>query len=166
MAERQTREPVSRQDNLYGQRQDDPYLSSKKYAEPTVCPDCGAVFHKGHWGWGEAVADSAKQRCPACSRIQDQVPAGILTLEGDFLQEHKQEILTLIHHKEQSEKNEHALERIMDIDDQSDPSKIIIRFTGIHLTKSTGQAVHNAYQGDFEVQFGDRDSVMRASWKR
>ena len=33
----------------------DPYKSVKKQLEPTVCPQCGAVYHGGRWGMVELM---------------------------------------------------------------------------------------------------------------
>lgn len=124
------------------------------------------MFHKGRWQWGDAPADATAHRCPACNRIHDRVPAGILTLGGTFYQTHREEIDHLVHNLEAKEKAEHPLERIMDIETTEEGSQTVINLTSIHLTKGIGEALHHAYQGQFEFQFAEEDGVMRAAWTR
>ena len=72
-----------RGDRLIKERIHDPYLSREKLPEPTVCPECRAVFTEGRWQWQSSVAEDANETlCPACRRIREKVPAGILTLSG------------------------------------------------------------------------------------
>lgn len=153
-----------RKDRMYEEHVQDPYLSRGKLPEPTVCPTCGAVYHKGHWQWGEAAAGAHEHRCPACQRIHDHVPAGILTVGGSFFAEHRDEILRTIHNLEAKEKGEHPLERIMDSSEEGDG--MVFRFTGHHLTRATGEALHHAYHGALEFKHTDSDGVMHASWRR
>ena len=62
-----------------------------------MCRDCGVVFRDGRWQWSpELPTGAADALCPACQRIRDQVPAGFLTLSGDFLQPHREEIMHLL----------------------------------------------------------------------
>jgi hypothetical protein len=42
-----------RRDQLVQEAEHDAYKSKGKLPEPTVCPDCGAVYHAGHWQWLE-----------------------------------------------------------------------------------------------------------------
>jgi hypothetical protein len=153
-----------RRDRMYEQHVKDPYIARGKWKEPSVCPDCAAVYHKGHWQWGEAPQGAHQHRCPACARIHDKVPAGFLTLGGEFFKAHKPEILQMIRNHESKEKAQHALERIMTIDEQGDG--VTIQYTGVHLTEGTGKALHSAYQGDLNIEFNERDAQIRVSWQR
>ena len=155
-----------RRDSTYEQHVDDPYLARGKLKEPTACPDCGAVFRNGRWQWSAAPAGAHSHRCPACSRIHDKAPAAQLTLSGEFYRGHRDEIMSLVHNTEEKEKQEHPLERIMAVDEATNEPGVVISYTGIHLAKSTGNAVHHAYQGQFEFEYTDRDSVLRLSWQR
>ena len=74
-----------RQDRLIQERVHDPYMKGSKPVEPTVCPECGVVFSGGRWQWqADAPEGAQKEWCPACQRIRDKVPAGFLTLSGEF----------------------------------------------------------------------------------
>ena len=153
-----------RRDSIYQERVHDPYQSREKYREPTVCPDCTAVFHNGRWQWGPVPDGAHRHRCPACARIHDRVPAGILTIEGDYFAAHKAEILSLVHHHEAQENVEHPLERIIAIDEQGQGATI--SFTGVHLARGTGEALRHACHGELTIDFSDKDDLIRVSWKR
>ena len=74
----------------------DSYQARSKPVEPAVCPDCGALFHKGGWKWLPAPAQAHRELCPACHRIRDKFPAGYVALDGEFLREHRDEVLQLL----------------------------------------------------------------------
>ena len=151
-------------ERAYGERNEDPYQSRGKYPEPSVCIGCGAVFHKGRWQWGMAPESAHKHLCPACQRIHDRVPAGILTVSGAFFNEHRQEILNLIHNAEAKERAEHPLQRIMRIEGQN--AGIVVSFTDMHLARGIGEGLHHAYQGEVYYQYTDKEGVLRVQWTR
>ncbi len=151
-------------DRMYGERLEDPYQARGKYTEPTVCSGCGAVFHKGRWRWGAPIAGAKEQLCPACQRIHDGQPAGIVTIRGDFFAAHRDEILNLITNAEEKERPEHPLQRVMGIEDQGDG--IVVSLTDMHLTRGIGEALHHAYEGELTYDYNDKDTVFRVSWTR
>lgn len=153
-----------RKDRMYEEHVQDPYHAREKWKEPSVCPDCKAIFHRGRWQWGSAPEGAHEHRCPACARIHDQVPAGILTLSGEFLAQHREEIMHLVRNQEEKEKAEHPLERIMSVEESDDG--ITVNYTGIHLSRGTGEALHHAYQGDLDITFNDSDAQIRVNWSR
>ena len=160
-----SRSQQTQQHQMYEPHRQDPYQNTKKLSEPTQCPDCGLVYKKGRWQITSATEDIPQaQRCPACARIHDKVPAGVLQLSGNFFFEHKEEVLSLIHHKERDEKNQHPLERIMSIEESE--GEIRISYTGLHLTRSTGEALHHAYQGKLSIMHNDHDAPIRVQWQR
>ena len=84
----------------------DPYLHKEKYSDPSVCESCNVVFTKGMYKWKKVIPENAsKIICPACQRIKDNFEGGYLILAGNFLSEHKEEILNLVKHTEQIEKD-------------------------------------------------------------
>lgn len=141
----------------------DPYLERGKIAEPAVCGDCGAIYHQGRWQWGTPAAGAHAARCPACRRIQEGMPAGYLTIEGDFAQSHRDELLNLVRNLEQREKTEHSLKRIMAIDDAD--GKLMITTTDIHLARHLGEALQRAYQGDLDFHYNKEQYLLRLRWR-
>ena len=153
-----------RHDRLIHERVHDPYHSKRKLPEPTVCPDCGAVYHQGRWSWAEPPASAHEVLCPACHRVRDKAPAGFLTLGGAFFGAHKEEIMHLIHNLEEREKSEHPLKRIMGVEVHDEDT--VITFTDPHLARGAGEALHHAYQGELDFTYAEEDNMLRVSWRR
>jgi hypothetical protein len=149
---------------IYDDPQHDPYATRQKYAEPTVCTDCGAVFRRGRWQWGEAPAAAQPALCPACHRVRDRLPAGTVTLEGPFVVEHRGDLLGLIRNQEKLEKGERPLHRIMAIDDAGD--RIVVTTTDIHLPRRIGDALKSAHEGELDIRYGAGEYSVRVRWNR
>ncbi len=153
-----------RRDQLMQESVHDSYQSKGKLPEPTVCPECGAVFHQGRWQWMERPAKSHKTTCPACQRINDRFPAGYVLLGGAFLDAHEAEITQLLRHHEEKENAEHPLQRIMAVTRNAQGMEVTT--TGIHLARALGDALHHAYQGTLEYHYNPDQMLLRVSWMR
>ena len=156
---------VARGNRLIRERVHDPYKARLKPKEPTICRTCGAVFRSGRWQWAKiAPSDATEALCQACHRIADNYPAGEVTLNGRFLDAHRQEILNLAHNVEKSENSEHPLNRIMDIDQSAD--RTVITTTDIHLPRRIGQAIFDAWEGDLDFHYDEEGYFIRVDWRR
>ena len=154
---------IERHDRLLQEQVHDSYKASGKLSEPTVCPQCGSVFRSGRWQWGDAPAGAHSAVCPACHRIQDQFPAGFVTLQGPFFLSHKEEILHLVRNHEHRERTNHPLQRIISVEEQADG--VVITTTDIHLARGVGEALHHAYQGELEFHYNPQESLLRVHWQ-
>lgn len=151
-------------DRLDQPRFHDPYMAKGKLTEPTVCGDCGAVYHKGRWQWAEAPAGAHQTRCPACTRIHDDYPAGFVNLKGEFVAEHRDDILGIVRNIERREQAEHPIERVMSIEDED--GGLLVTTTEVHLAQAIGEAVHHAYHGKLECRHADSDNTLHVAWER
>lgn len=161
------KQPTSRggrRDRMVQQYRHDTYKMRGKLPDPTACPQCGAVFHKGRWTWDERPSHAHETLCPACRRIDDNCPAGYLTLRGSFLTDHKEEILGLARNEEAAEKNDHPLARIMAIEQVEGDT--VITTTDMHLARRIGEALHQAYEGEFTFHYPEQEQMFRATWTR
>ena len=166
MMSSQTPQSPTRRDRLLKQPQADAYRAGRKLPEPTLCKVCGAVFTGGRWQWLDALPETAQEtRCPACQRIHDRVPAGFLTLSGSFFDEHREEIMRLVHRHVERQRLQHPLQRIID-SRPLEKGGIEISFTEYHLPKGVGEAVKNAYQGELQITFAGASGQERVSWER
>jgi hypothetical protein len=143
----------------------DTYREKKGLSEPTVCPDCSAVYIDKHWTWNPVPAVTHTGMCPACRRIADRCPAGTVHIEGSFLTAHRSEIMNLIRNTETAEKADRPLERIMAVDEAS-PARMTITTTGIHLPRRIGTALEDAFGGTLDVQYGEDEYSARVHWER
>ena len=153
-----------RHEKRIAEREHDSYKNRRHLPDPTVCPECSATYHGGRWTWAAAPADAARSMCPACQRIRDRYPAGIITLRGAFLGKHRDEILAIARNVEEREKSEHPINRIMAIDEQ--PEATVVTTTDTHLARAIGSAIHAAYKGDIDYTYGDEQSLLRVNWAR
>ena len=151
-----------RHDRLLQEQEHDAYKSRGKLPEPSVCPQCGAIFHQGRWQWGKTPDGAHSAMCPACHRIHDHFPAGFVTLKGNFIWEHRDEVMNLVHNQEKRERLEHPLKRIMDIQEKAD--EILITTTDIHLARSIGDALHHAYKGSLAYHYNQAQNLLRVEW--
>lgn len=157
--------PPRRRDRLLRERVHDTYKQHGQLKEPTRCPRCGAVYHKGRWSWtapAEEVAD--EQLCSACHRIADDYPAGELILRGKFVMQHKNEILNLVKNIESLENREHPMNRVMGRRDLDDG--IVVTTTDLHLPRRIGTALEGAWEGTLDIHFDKGGQFTRVSWHR
>ena len=141
-----------------------PYRIPTKPVGPAFCPFCKAVFHAGRWTWDRKPEDAYEHGCPACQRIHDNFPAGVITLKGPFLKEHRDEIIALIKAKEGREKAEHPLQRIMAIEDVREGLQVTT--TDSALARGIAEALHEEYKGDLKLKYSRDENLLRAVWKR
>ena len=145
-------------------KREDPYVATRKPAEPTVCPTCKAVFSEGRWSWQRPPAEAGAMTCPACQRIHDDFPAGYVMVKGEFIKDHRDEIIALVKSKEDREKAAHPLQRIMAIEDTREGLQVTT--TDSHLARGIGEALHDAYKGDLKLRYSRDEDLLRAVWKR
>jgi hypothetical protein len=142
----------------------DPYKARLKLAEPSVCPQCSAVYHKGRWQWLDRPEGSHEVLCPACRRVRDHFPAGAVHISGAFVDEHRADILNLVRNHESKTKAEHPLERIMTL--KENPGSVLVETTDYHLARGIGEALHHAYRGDLDFHYSEAEAFLEVKWSR
>jgi NMD protein affecting ribosome stability and mRNA decay len=155
---------MTRRDRLIQEREHDVYRTVKKLSDPSACTKCRAMYRAGRWQWGHPPAEAEPVVCPACQRIEADMPAGILKLVGTFHLEHRAEILGLIRNIEERELKDHPLKRIMEVSEQGDEVEIKVADAG--LARSLGSAIHHAYQGELDYHYPGEGDVLRVRWER
>lgn len=157
----------SQKSKLFKTSTHDPYCSQRVEGS-AICPQCDAVYQAGNWTWkhpeNTVIHDAQTVTCPACRRIEDNMPAGTLTLSGSFLLKHRNEIINLIKNTEKKEKAEHALERIIGLTDSA--AALIVTTTGIHLANRLGHALEAAFKGNSDYRYGDDKYGLSVNWTR
>lgn len=143
---------------------EDSYRESAKMPDPARCPKCNATYLKGRWTWAKAPAEAAAHKCPACQRIEDKFPGGYVTLKGPFLAAHRTEVLNLVKARETRAKEEHALQRLIAVEDVADG--VLVTTTDAHLARGIAMAVHEAFKGTLDMTYSKGENLLRATWKR
>ncbi|WP_022846202.1 MULTISPECIES: BCAM0308 family protein [unclassified Desulfurobacterium] len=160
--------PATRKE--YTWESENPYYEGQKYPEPTVCPECGVIFKDGRWQWKKDLKeklpqDVNKSLCPACRRKRDRYPGGIVILKGNFLKEHKEEILNRIRNIVEDVSALRPLQRILWMDEKNDGT-MEIATTSEHLARHIGEAINSAFKGNFEVKYNENEKFARIVWER
>lgn len=128
---------------------------------------CGVTFSKKRWRLADADfprSESNEIVCPACRRITDSNPAGIIALSGDFFTEHETEIQSLIKKTAQKEALKNPLARLMDI--HSDKDGITITTTDERLAQKIGREVYKSHGGVLHFIWSHAGSPVRVAWLR
>lgn len=142
----------------------DPYQERYKPEGSSFCPTCSAIFKRGRWTWGNKTADAKQHTCPACKRIQDNFPAGYITLRGTFVDANRDMLIALIRHEETQARNARPLERIIEI--RVGGGDVLVTTTDVHLPQRIGHALQSAYHGTLVIQRTPDDYQTRVTWER
>jgi hypothetical protein len=164
--ERSKTHPSARQPRPSRRIHEPPEGSKGKLPELAGCPECGASYRNGRWTWQKAPIGSYEHVCPACQRIADDYPAGVLHVEGDFAAAHRDELEGLLRNVEERERTNHPLKRIMAIADEGPGFTVSV--TDGKLAQSLGRALESAYEGELELPptTSDRENLVRVRWTR
>lgn len=103
--------------------------------------------------------------CPACRKMRDRLPGGVLRLKGTFVWHHRDEVLSLIRNESEKALNINPLERIMSME-TVDGGEIEITTTNEKLAQRIGKALHRAYSGDIEYKWSEDNKLARINWHR
>lgn len=148
----------------------DPYLPKEGPHDMAACKKCHAIYHKKRWSLDEALYKKRGNHkktlivlCPACQKIRDKYAEGFVTLKGDYLKEHKRDILNLIKNEEERAMGSNPLQRISEIKDNG--KSVNITTTHEKLAQRIGKKIHSAFKGNLEIKWTE-DRVTRVVWER
>ncbi len=152
-------------------RSTDVYVSKEGMKEFAVCGGCQAFYHDKRWypaGDESVSAGSGALRhevtCPACQRMRDNNPAGVVTFSGDYLVAHENAILNAIRNVEEKSRAKNPLSRIMGIGQEG--NGLIVRTTDERLAEKLGKEIYRAHSGDLTFQWSKQESFVRVNWHR
>lgn len=160
---------LSRQDKLIKEKNHDPYSEGRKYPDGVVCPECQATYRCGHWlkcneeaGATSTVNDQCL--CPSCRRIRDNYPAGVVFLEGEYLNRRREEIINLVNRVVDEESEKSPLKKVINREEKGDA--IVIHLTDDHMARHLGEAIHRAHKGSLRIKYGHQSRFVRVYWTR
>ena len=157
--------PVLPDEVFFEERAERAYMeAATKLLEPTVCPQCSAIFMEGRWRWGPVPVSANQAICPACQRMQDNDPAGYVVLAGPFFHDHRDEIINMLHEQAERKRQENPLMRLME--EERNDIAMLIKTTDIRLAHFLGAALHHNYQGDLEYHHNPAHDLLRVHWTR
>ncbi|HEY6873778.1 MAG TPA: BCAM0308 family protein [Geobacteraceae bacterium] len=153
------------------ERSTDVYLPKGGSKEVALCSKCSAFYWNKRWSSDAAELSAAQAEagtstvvCPACQRMHDDNPAGVLTLSGDYLLQHENEILNMLKNVEADSRAKNPLARIMEINQEK--GLLTIATTDAKLTQKLGKEVYKAHKGELHFKWSQADSFIRVNWTR
>jgi len=102
--------------------------------------------------------------CPACQRMKDNNPAGVVTLAGDYLLQHEEGILNAIKKIEARTRAKNPLARIMEIGQEG--NVLTIRTTDDKLAEKLGKEIYKSHSGKLGFQWSEDERFVRVNWTR
>jgi len=145
----------------------DPYLNETPPGEPLRCPVCGNIYRKKRWYRSDQVEIDKGTRvgsytCPGCRKVQDRYYRGELTIQGQFLSDHHDEISHLIQNEVHKRQQKNPLSKLVEVEVEGNSVKF--QTTNGKLAELLGRSLENAYQGELEIQKSEH--VTRVQWTR
>jgi NMD protein affecting ribosome stability and mRNA decay len=148
----------------------DPYAMLKAPKGPAMCRKCGAMYADKRWSFDAVKAPklaasprTQKLVCPACQKIRDDYPEGIVTLTWSDLREHEAEIRGLIGNVEARAVSVNPLDRVMKIVRRK--NDLEIQTTNDRLAQRIGRALVRSYKGKADYNWAHRDMMVRVTWQ-
>lgn len=149
-------------------RSTDAYMPQKGIKEPASCGQCGAIYKNKRWavddGTLKKTAGMAKVDCPACRRIAENIPAGIVNLSGKYLIEHKDDIINAIQKTESRSRLKNPLGRIMNI--ATEKGSLTVSTTEDKLAQKIGREIFKAHHGELHYRWSHEEHFVRVEWSR
>jgi NMD protein affecting ribosome stability and mRNA decay len=149
----------------------DPYIPEEGPPALSLCESCHALYHNKRWYLDVAAFEAAKAggdfhwvTCPACQKIAERYPEGIVTLRGDYFWDHEEEIRNILKNEEEKAMAKNPLERIIRMEREG--NDLVIETTEEKLAEHLGRALHKAHQGELKVSWTEEHSVCRVTWER
>ena len=149
----------------------DPYLPEAGLKEPALCQSCQAVYRNKRWQLDVATAgqlahDPAAHwvTCPACQKVAERYPEGILTLRGSYLWNHEAEIRNILDNAVARLSSRNPLERIIRM--QRTDDALVIETTDNKLAEQLGRSLQKAHSGELQIDWQGAPVVCRVQWER
>jgi hypothetical protein len=150
----------------------DMYLPRGASQKVAICEGCNAVYRNKRWYADEETYHLAKSSpdlantvCPACLKIRDNFPGGIVTLKGSYVISHKQDLLNLIRNEEGRARGFNPLERVMSIHENGF-GKLVVSTTNEKLAQRIGRAIKKAFHGEVSYNWSHDNKLVRVDWER
>jgi NMD protein affecting ribosome stability and mRNA decay len=151
---------------------DDPYLPWGGRQEMAICTTCKAIYQNKRWFFDEELyrrhigqETTNRVTCPACKKIQDHYFEGVLTLEGEFFSQHREEIITLLTREAERVLAKSPLDRVIQTIPEGE-DRLVVETTTDKLAQRLGRAIYRAYKGELDFRWSHMNKLVRVYWSR
>jgi hypothetical protein len=146
-------------------RSTEPYLPKRGLPDGARCKKCGITYHGKRWQMaGTGAEPSCEVVCPACQRMEDGNPAGVVTLSGAYLAAHGEDILNTVKQQEAKHREKNPLGRIMEITNEK--GQIVITTTEDKLAQKIGREIYKSQKGELHYKWSHDQHMVRVDWSR
>lgn len=149
----------------------DPYVPESGMKEPSLCQKCHAVYRHKRWQLEpEAVAGMQNDpevqwvTCPACQKTAEHYAEGFVTLRGDYLWQHEDEIRNILNNEAERVVAKNPVSRIMQMETVGE--SVVIETTEQKLAEHLGRTLSRAHKGDLQVSWSGSPRICRVIWER
>ncbi len=149
----------------------DHYATDSGLKEPAACQTCKAIYRNKRWQLDAEDADQIHRHtethwvnCPACQKVSERYPEGVLTLRGDYLWSHEEEINNILANEAQNAMAKNPLQRI--IQTFRDGDSLVIETTEQKLAEHLSRTLNRAHRGDLQIDWSETPRACRVSWER
>jgi NMD protein affecting ribosome stability and mRNA decay len=102
--------------------------------------------------------------CPACLKRVEHYPEGIVTLRGDYLWRHEEEIRHILNKEAERVMAKNPVARVITMEKRGE--SLLIETTEQKLAEHLGRTLNRAHHGDLQVDWSGQPKVCRVNWER
>jgi hypothetical protein len=106
---------------------------------------------------------TAKSESPTVAPLPTDNSAGIISMSGRFVTDHKQEILELVRTVEEGHRAAHPEDHLIEIKDKKDGS-VVITFTSAPLARTVAETLYRAHWGELDTTYTDQRERVHITW--
>lgn len=136
-----------------------------------VCPRCRAISLQKRWFLDDALYDKLRRdpeaqlvRCPGCERVERGIYEGRVVLRGDWIVDHKDEVINLIKNQESEARQTNPFSRIGVIKDQGNQLELYV--TTQWLAVRIGKELRKAHKGELQIDHLPQQKFSLVTWHR
>lgn len=138
---------------------------SKQVALTCMCPKCGVKLENGKWQWPtNLLLECEKIECPACLRTRINKPAGLLTVSGEFVKNHRTQLLKVLYKDIENRKLVSPLRRLIHFE-QLGERMIIMSFTDDQSPLELGKVIVKHFYGKLKIYHNTFKKLVRVNWR-
>ena len=141
---------------------------------PVLCAGCGAIYANKRWSHsngakvraaGQAGRPIDVRICPGCRRRNAGVPHGFVHVDGEFVAQHRDEVLGLLHNEVDRAAEDNPLAQVLDWGDDG-AGGLLVTTTTEHLALRLGRALEKAFDGKALFGFSHENKLAHVWWHR
>lgn len=130
----------------------------------------GMVYEEKHWKKmdemnPEHVSSFKEGESPLTKMAEGQVCEGVIHLSGDFLKQHREEIMNAINHSDQLAQERDPMDKILNI--ETAPDSLTIYTAKNQLARAIAKKIDHSYKGGkLDTKWSKGEKVVEIYWHK